>query len=257
MMRGTGIGRGYGGLGTPQPPPNGRGGRGRAASLSLGVPRPQRVHGPLGERFVALDKIYATQRDIDTRGRLIHVDPTLYVKQDVGQWCTAIIRGHGDVAFTLCLYGINPKTHIRVKSFLGKMVDLIDVSVGWSKSLQVTANPFALHFNGPHASYGTLSNIEECQEDPSIPKALPARAPSQTPHMTLSTVREENFDDLKFYDCVKCGDGTTLRCSRTGKFHPSLCADCGLINCDTIVPFCAVKPATRHKPDPFPIPVVD
>jgi len=202
--------------------------------------------------IVPLEKIFATQKDITTRGRIVHVDLTLNFKEDVGQWTTAVIRGQGDLFFQVVVFGVDPRLFEKFKQLNGKMVDLVDVAVTWNRN-DNELYPFSITFHGPHSKYGRLSDIREAKDDPKILTSNPALdvAFRVSSDRTPTKTGEDTFDDYKKFRCDFCLDGSTKWCSTKGIAHPKLCEDCGLLDCDSVVPFCGVKPAKKHKKDPF------
>jgi len=68
------------------------------------------VYRPRTTNDVPLDKIFATQKDINVEGRLIHVDMTVQYKQDAGQWMTCFLRGLGDICFSMSVFGVDPSS---------------------------------------------------------------------------------------------------------------------------------------------------
>ena len=142
-------------------------------------------------------------------------------------------------------------------SLNGKMVRLSDVDVAFAKGDFVRHNPYNLVFSGPHSRFGTISDIAEWPNNSNIDTCIPpAWTRSSTPSIstpskyTKQAEAEDFFDDLKAYACDHCSHGGAPTCPKTGRPHPTMCADCGLIDCDSVVPFCGSVPAKRHKADP-------
>jgi len=220
------------------------------------IRQPTATHQPRGNNVVPLGKIFATQKEINTRGRIVHVDFTPQFKEGVGQWMSSLLRGHDDLCFTLTFFGASPKIFEKLKSLNGKVVDLFDVNVAFAKGDAAVNNPFSIIFSGPHSRFGKISDFAEAPNDALIMTTPPSSWTSGAMRaLTTSVMRDDKtapdfFDDFKVYPCDDCAHGSAFRCPKTGRPHPQLCKDCGLLDCDSVVPFCGRVRGKRHKPDP-------